>query len=81
MKDERITLEDYWEREGDGRLIYHAAASSDDMEIEPLVQITIAFSAAARRHLNDAGCRRLAARLDCKKIHQALLHLADPAMP
>lgn len=81
MKKDQITLEDYWERAGDGRLVYHAAASTEDSETGPLVQITIAFSTTARRHLDDAGCRRLAARLDCKKIHRALQILGLPAAP
>jgi hypothetical protein len=72
MRNETVSLEAFWDKSGDGKLVYHASAFADGLGIEPLLEMTIAFSPTARHYLSDAVCQRLAEWLDCEEMRLAL---------
>ncbi|HNY89964.1 MAG: hypothetical protein BWY77_00073 [bacterium ADurb.Bin431] len=72
MNDELIDLKAFWDRDGDGALVYRATAFSESMGREPLFEMTVTFSSSARHHLSDEVCRSIARKLNCEEMRQAL---------
>jgi len=72
MQDDSIDMKAFWDREGDGALVYRATAFSESLGREPFFEMTITFSSSARHHLSDAVCRSIARKVNCEEMRQAL---------